>query len=567
MNLSCVSAATEPGASILIALVLCAGALMLPRVSERYVLALESICARLAAHKGLAVVAVFVGVIVVRLVLLPLLLVPNPGIHDEFSYLLLGDTLAHGRLANPTHPMWQSFESFHVLWVPTYASKYPPAQGLALAIGQMLGHPWIGVLLSAAAMCAAIVWALQAWMPPRWALLASVLAALKLCVATYWINSYWGGAVAGVGGALAVGALGRLLRRASIPQAILLGIGIAVLANSRPYEGLLLCIPLGAAFLWWLAGKTKHSGTRRERVQRVLLPLSAVLLATAAFMGYYNWRVTGNPLLFPHTLAGREYDRSALFLWQQGKPPLHFNNVEFEYFYNRWERGNYNRTWEGLKRVSRQKVDLFRRSYLWPALLLIVPSLFLVLRNKRMRLLFLALLTVLLGFFVTAWSNPHYVAPVACLIFALIVQSLRHLRTVRIFRRPIGSALVLAVVLALLVDVSQSAAHRVNDPFSWGGWGLSDRADIQHQLEATPGKHLVMVRYRRHHSVHEEWVFNGADIDGAKVLWARDLGPEQNTRLFAYFKDRTVWLVEPGEDATPLEPYRPGPAGEYEPEY
>jgi hypothetical protein len=541
------------GSTVLFSLVV----LFLPRFTLKLARALESFPSRLASRKTVSIIIFFFAVIALRLALLPQLPLPVPGIHDEYSYLLMADTFVHGRLANPPHTMWISFESFHINWFPAYASKYSPGQGAVLALGQFLGHPWMGVLLSAAAMCAAILWMLQAWLPARWAFLGAALVALKFGIASYWINSYWGGAVAAIGGALVLGAMPRIARRARTRDAMLLGLGIAILANTRPYEGAIFCFPVGVWFLWWLAGKTKSPGSRRARTVRVLAPLALILGLTIGFIGYYNWRLTGNALLFPHVLNSHTYRSMGLFLWDHPQAPLHYHNKQFEDFYNGWERDEYENTWQGVRKVSIEKLTRGGSTYFWWGALSLLPALPFVIRSRKMRLPLLIFLLVSVGYLTSIWSFPHYAAPLTGVIFLLLVQAIRYLRTVRPGKRPLGQALSWAIVSVLAMEAAFSFRHHICDPLEWTCEGDPSRAAIAEKLSHTPGKHLIMVRYEDDHNLHDEWVYNEAEIDNAKVLWAREVDHAQNAKLLAYFADRQIWLVEPDIDNTELIPYQP----------
>src|ERR1700682_121182 len=536
-------------------------AFLVNRPAEQIFIRLESLFSKFAKHRNLVLLSLFFGVIAIRLSVLPLLHIPVPGIHDEYSYLLMGDTFAHGRLANPPHPMWLSFETFHVNWFPTYSSIYPPAQGFILAVGQLLGSPWIGVLLSTAAMCSAIAWMLQGWMPSRWAFLGGVLAAIKFGIASYWMNSYWGGAAAAIGGALVLGALGRISRRPSASNGVVLGLGVAILANSRPYEGMLFCIPAAAWFIWWLVTTKKpasaHSGAPLSARIKVLVSVFIVLAATAAFIGYYNSRLTGNAFLMPHALRTHTYHSSALFVWEESRPPLHYTNQQFEDFYNGWERENYRHTWNDVWRVSKEKISRGAHTFFWWGAVLLAPGMPFVLRNKKMRLLLATIFIGALGVFAGICSFAHYAAPFTCVIVALLVQSIRHLRTVTVANWPLGRWLSRAAMLLLVIETIAYPARHQCDPLAWTCQGEPSRAAIQNHLSHEPGKHLIIVRYEPDHNIHDEWVYNGADIDAAKVLWARELDEPQNAKLLAYFKDRNVWLAEPDTDNTELIPYSP----------
>jgi len=87
----------------------------------------------------------------------------------------------------------------------------------------------------------------------------------------------------------------------------------------------------------------------------------------------------------------------------------------------------------------------------------------------------------------------------------------------------------------------------VNEPF---------RKPVEDQLRALPGEHLVLVRYSKDHNSGEEYVYNDADIDHSKIIWAREIPGMDPAPLFHYFRNRDLWLYEPDEDDSIVQPYK-----------
>src|ERR1019366_2007170 len=139
-------------------------------------------------------------------------------------------------LTNPSPVFPEHFETPQELMRPTRMSKYPPGQGCALMVGQIIsGEPIIGAWISTALACFVVYWMLLAFVRLPWAFVGGVVAALHPQLLD-WSQNYWGGSVAVLGGAILLGAWGRLMVRISIGSSMWLGIGLLILANSRPYE-------------------------------------------------------------------------------------------------------------------------------------------------------------------------------------------------------------------------------------------------------------------------------------------------------------------------------------------
>src|SRR5579862_1968971 len=369
-----------------------------PHLGARLWEPLERFGSRLARRQVLTVSLIGLSALLLRLALLPAMHIPQPEFQDEHSYLLAAETYASGRLTNPTHSMWVHLETFQEDQKPTYMSQYPPAQGMVLAAGQLLfGYPWFGVWLSVGLMCAAICWMLQAWLPPAWALVGGLLVILRLGVFSYWMNSYWGGAPAAIAGALVLGALPRIFRRPRVSMAIVLAIGLAILANSRPFEGLLLAIPSAVAIGGWLVRDRRYANPLV--LSRVVAPVAAILLTATVAMGYYNWRVFGSPLTLPYQINRATYAVSPVFIWETPRPEPVYHHQAIRDFYIDVELPYYRdaRTLSGFLYRVVSKPRLMVVFFLGP--LLMIPLLMLprTLRDRRTRFLLLTGAFFLLG--------------------------------------------------------------------------------------------------------------------------------------------------------------------------
>ncbi len=517
--------------------------------------AVERFGTRLAEQKRLCIILLAITPIVLRIALLSTTPIPFPRAHDEFSYLVAADTFSHGRLTNPPHAMQFYLDTFHINQQPTYMSMYPPAQGVVLAVGETLGNPWYGILIAIAIMSGAILWALQGWLPPRWALLGGILAVFHLAISTYWINSYWGGEVAATGGALVFGALPRIMRSARTGDALILGLGTIILTNSRPFEGFMFCVPVFVTLVVWLVRRQGRS--LQTAFSHVVFPFSAVALASLCFVGYYNFRLTGHPTLFPEDLNVRTHYAIPLFALKKAVAPLHFSNPQFEAFYNHWWPAN---SWLGGRPDSfihiAHALELYvlksARFYLYPELFIVAVALPRILRDRRMRFPVAQVLFCFAGFLLAACFMPHYAAPLTATIFLLIVQGLRHLRQWKPNKYFSGINLSRAVFVSTLL-LSPIPNKNVNSPHSV----LEYRQRITAQLRDMPGDDLIIVHYSADHDPNIEWVYNASDVDHAKIVWAREIPGVSLQPLLRYFHDRHVWVLN--ADGTPpvLSSYTP----------
>jgi hypothetical protein len=509
-------------------------------------------CLRTLAGRPWLSVALLVALpIALRLMLLGLHPVPVPAVSDDFAYLLLGDTLAHFRLANATHPMHRFFETVFVLQEPSYSSIYPLGQGMVLAMGQLLFRlPWAGVALSVGTLSALCYWMLRAWLPPVWALAGGLLAVMEFGPLNQWMNNYWGGAVSAIAGCLVFGALPRLWRSARRQDAALLGIGIGLQILTRPFESVLLAFCVLPALV-------------PLRLQwRTLAPAAILaMLPAVALTLLQNKAVTGNWTELPYMLSRYQYGVPATFTFQKMTAPHRALTQEQKLDYQAQSdvHGDTPETpWTWLARLA-DRVR-FIRFFLLAPLYVAVPFFLPALRSKPYIWAAASIAVFSLGANIYPYYYPHYIAAATCLFVLVAMTGLE-----RLWRLSHDAAWLVALLcfahfgfwfsLHLMGNEDVFAATGAYESWDYINFGDAEgRIAIDRQLAAAPGKQLVFVRYGPQHLLRE-WIHNSADIDRSRVVWALDLGPEEDARLTQYYPDRTPWLAEPDARPPKLSPY------------
>jgi hypothetical protein len=335
-----------------------------------------------------------------------------------------------------------------------------------------------------------------------------------------------------------------------------MALGLAVLANSRPYEGFVLSIAVATALLAWMIGR------RRPRpaisLKRVVAPITLILLIAALASGYYNYRVTGRPFGMAYQVNRSTYSRASYFIWQKPRPEPEYRHAIMRDFYEKeFEYYRDNRTVKGFLGHSAIKLSWSWRFFLGPVLTIPLLAFPWITSDRRMRFPLFASAVFLLGLALETWYRPHYFAPAVGLLYLILLQCLRHLQFWRPKGKPIGRLLLRAIVpiacAMVILRVTAVMAHTQIEPAY--PRGNQTRATMLRWLEAMPGKQLVLLRYKENHLPDDECVYNAADIDSAKVIWARDMEEHDNLELLKYYQNRRVWLLQPDESPARLSPY------------
>ena len=332
---------------------------------------------------------------------------------------------------------------------------------------------------------------------------------------------------------------------------MLLGLGCGLEILTRPFESVLLAVSIAVPIVVMI-----------RRVPRRVVAIGLIALSPALVLTLLQSRaVTGSWTTLPYVLSRFQYGIPATFTFQPNPQPHRELNREQQIDYQAQTDVHGDKP-ETLGSYFRRLADRFRffRFFLLPALYLAMLFFLPELRSRRYLWAAGSVAIFSLGTNFYPYYYPHYIAAVTCLLILMPVVGLRRLNSVS------GDAMRILLLLCLAHFTFWYGLHLVanEDLFiatgSYESWDFVNFGDaegrlaIDHRLAQATGQQLVFVRLGPAHLLRE-WIHNDADIDRSRVVWALDLGDEENAKLRAYYPHRTAWIVEPDAKPPRLAPY------------
>jgi hypothetical protein len=341
----------------------------------------------------------------------------------------------------------------------------------------------------------------------------------------------------------------------------LLGLGLGLQLLTRPYEFIFLLASVGLYLSW--------SFRKFARLTPVLL----ALLPAVALTLLQNKQVTGSWTTIPYTLSQYQYGVPAALTFQPNPIPHNDLTLQQQLDYKMqlaFGPSGPETITTYLTRLA-YRVRFYRFFFLVP-LYIALPAFFFALREFRFAWVALTLLLFALGTNFFPIFQAHYIAAVTCLFVLVTVTGLQQISRLMIRGWPAGREAARLIVWLCAVHFIFWYGLHVFDTADFSmamrryeTWDVINhtnperRIEVYRQLANIPGKLLIFVRYSPQHIFQDEWVYNDADIDRARIVWARDLGAAENQKLQHYYPDRSVWLLEPDARPPALSAYRGEP--------
>jgi hypothetical protein len=270
----------------------------------------------------------------------------------------------------------------------------------------------------------------------------------------------------------------------------------------------------------------------------------------------------------PYSLSQYQYGIPASFTFQKHPEPHRqlTREQDLDYRMQRAFRSTPEETLASYLERLAYRVRYYR-FYLYAPLYLAMAVFLGGIRNYRHAWVPLTLVLFALGVNFFPIFNFHYIAAASCLFILMSVDGLRRLGRMRMGSAAARALIYLCIAqfvfaygLHLFERQDFAAAMRPYDVWdSINHQNPEQRIQINRQIAGTPGKLLIFVRYWPQHIFQNEWVYNEADIDGARVVWARDLGEDEDAKLRQYYPGRVALLLEPDARPPRLTAYRPEP--------